>query len=478
MFPSTTATRSALAGLAALVATAVTAAPAAAAPSVAPQIVAEPTFTVGTTNVVRWQPLDGGWSENGSHDRGYLVHVENMTTGQGFDHAVGGAGADRIELESFDFPGYPNVDGIAFRYTVKARDRRCVTRLGGTCVDWGGLNAGPASDPTVSVQDATAPTGALSIEADAPITGKQQVAIGLAASDAASGPGSVQLATSDTFPDCSAVLRGCVQDYAPSLVARLAPGPDGQRRICARVFDRAAAPVGTGILRPGVGGLPPGNASGPLCDTILLDTTGPTLRVQPAPATVAVGAPLALDASASDDVAGLGADSGIDAGTAVWTFGDGTTASGLAVTHAFGRPGTTTVRLRMRDRVGNESTVDVPVVVVAAGAGQPPTGGTGPAPGGTTAPAAGAVAHRLAAVKVTRRGRQATVQFQLGRAGRVVVTIARQPAGRVVARLVRNGASGVNRVALGTRLARPGRYVVTVQLPAAGLRRSVAVRVR
>jgi len=56
------------------------------------------------------------------------------------------------------------------------------------------------------------------------------------------------------------------------------------------------------------------------------------------------------------------------AATTTWSFGDGTTATGNAVQHAFATPGTYTVTATTRDAVGNESATTRTVQIVAADA--------------------------------------------------------------------------------------------------------------
>jgi hypothetical protein len=59
-----------------------------------------------------------------------------------------------------------------------------------------------------------------------------------------------------------------------------------------------------------------------------------------------------------------------------WTFGDGTAATGAAVTHAYAAPGTYAVTVRAHDALGNERAENGTVTITAPAAPTPP----GPVP--------------------------------------------------------------------------------------------------
>lgn len=76
----------------------------------------------------------------------------------------------------------------------------------------------------------------------------------------------------------------------------------------------------------------------------VLDVTKPEADAGP-DRTVIEGAPVSFDASGSDDNVGIVSYE--------WDFGDGTTATGLNVSHNFANPGTYTVTLTVKDAQGN-----------------------------------------------------------------------------------------------------------------------------
>lgn len=184
--------------------------------------------------------------------------------------------------------------------------------------------------------------------------------------------------------------------------------------------------------------------------------------------------PAALDAGQAGTFSATATDSWTGA-TPVWDFGDGQTASGASVSHAYAGGGLFAVSVRARDAAGNLSDKIERVVRVTG----PPAGGPGPGPGGsaadTTAPVisglslartsfAVAAAKRKAVVK-----RGTTVRFRLSEKAAVTMTVTRavrgfrsggrcvtkKPAGRKAARCTiqrrigtvkANGGSGANSV--------------------------------
>jgi len=103
------------------------------------------------------------------------------------------------------------------------------------------------------------------------------------------------------------------------------------------------------------------------------DGAGPQARGFVAPASAAIGAPVTFSVAPLDVWSSLGATS--------WTFGDGGTAAGTSVTHAFGAAGTYPVTMTSTDALGNATTKTVSVTVPAAGPGDG-GGGDGGGPGG------------------------------------------------------------------------------------------------
>jgi hypothetical protein len=130
------------------------------------------------------------------------------------------------------------------------------------------------------------------------------------------------------------------------------------------VFDLANYTPPGKVLGSIFGSQPQGNVSNIVCASILLDTTGPKLVVK-AKTSVNVHKPISFDATQSSDPS---PGSGVDAGSAVWRFGDGQLASGLAVTHRYAKAGKYTVSFSMKDNAGNETTIKINVEVMAPNA--------------------------------------------------------------------------------------------------------------
>jgi len=222
------------------------------------------------------------------------------------------------------------------------------------------------------------------------------------------------------------------------------------------------------------------------------DATPPTLSGVSIPASAQIGAPAAFSASPFDVWGPL---------TTTWSFGDGATATGASVQHAYARAGTFTVTVTATDAVANavtsSGTVQVPAVV---------GGGAGPAIRQLS------LTHRRfrvgrsrTAVNARRRrdARRApvgtTFNFTLDRAASVRIAFARLAAGlrgsggrcvrplrrlrRAHARsctrsvairpaLTRSLPAGANAVTFSGRIGRkplrPGRYRATLTATAAG----------
>jgi PKD repeat protein len=94
-----------------------------------------------------------------------------------------------------------------------------------------------------------------------------------------------------------------------------------------------------------------------------LDAAGPTFTAVNVPASGTTGQSVPLSASTHDVWSPLGA------GQPSWTFGDGTTGAGAAVTHVFARAGTYTVSVGASDSLSNASAPVLRQIVIADGAG-------------------------------------------------------------------------------------------------------------
>jgi hypothetical protein len=374
---------------------------------------AKPAATVGLTQTIFWNPEPASYwdylqtyaSPPPTHLGGYayIVNITNESTCQTKAIDVpGGQSADQFTVSGSDFPAAADaIDGTTFAYRLSTVYSWCdsETTPGSVCGPDGTKTS--YSDQTTAVtslQDATSPVLASFSLGNAPLapvdlhgslpplvyTNKLTVPVHLVASDpepsaggAASGVGYVQFSPTATF-SCAA-SSVCVSPFAPTTSVTLPAGPDGPRTVYARVFDMAQAP--TWKPPPTVGlplshsGLPAGNASNVLSATIELDTAGPKLVVTAAPQPGKVGKPVTFDASHSSDppiprssqLVALGEPAvpgpGINPATAAWNFGDGTTASGLTVTHAYAHKGTYTVTFSLADRIGNVSTTQITVKV-------------------------------------------------------------------------------------------------------------------
>jgi PKD domain len=216
------------------------------------------------------------------------------------------------------------------------------------------------------------------------------------------------------------------------------------------------------------------------------DAAPPTLGGATIPASASVGAPAAFAASPFDMWGPL---------TTSWSFGDGATATGASVTHAYARTGSFTATVTATDAVGNAVSQSGTVQV---------TGGAGVAPGEPPVLTAASLTNRRfrvgrsrTVVSAGRRARRApvgtTFRFRLDRAASVRIAFARRAGGlrgrggrcvRPSRRLRRAGArrctrlvairpaltrslpAGGNAVPFSGRIGRralaPGRYVATL----------------
>jgi len=149
------------------------------------------------------------------------------------------------------------------------------------------------------------------------------------------------------------------------------------------------------------------------------DATAPTLSGVTIPGSAVVGASASFAAAPSDLWGPV---------RTAWSFGDGTSATGTAVAHAYASAGTFTASVTATDAVGNAVTSSGTVQVSAAG------GGGGPAIARLS------LTHRRfrvgrahTAVSARRRGRRVpvgtTFRFALDRAASVRIAFARQASG-------------------------------------------------
>jgi chitodextrinase len=88
------------------------------------------------------------------------------------------------------------------------------------------------------------------------------------------------------------------------------------------------------------------------------DAAAPSLDAVSVPASGAPGSPIGMAATASDR---------LSTPTIAWSFGDGATASGPAVSHAYGAPGAYSVTITATDGAGNVTSTSRSVVVIAPG---------------------------------------------------------------------------------------------------------------
>jgi hypothetical protein len=87
------------------------------------------------------------------------------------------------------------------------------------------------------------------------------------------------------------------------------------------------------------------------------DATGPALNSLSIPLTAVAGVPLALSVSPLDAWSALAG--------AGWTFGDGSSAPGVSVTHVYARPGRFSVSVTASDVLGNATATSAAIRVVA-----------------------------------------------------------------------------------------------------------------
>lgn len=242
----------------------------------------------------------------------------------------------------------------------------------------------------------------------------------------------------------------------------------------------------------------------------LYDATAPELRNVVIPATATIGTPVTFSATAFDGLT--------SASTPTWDYGDGTTATGASVNHAFATAGTFTVTVSTTDTAGNpvskSSTVTVPAAPTttpapATGTDAPadtggaassdaPSGADASSSGDSGSGAAGAVGapvvtgfaitpkkftvgHKATAVSARRRG--AAFRYTLSADAKVAITLRRVGKGKAkraaaAGVIARTSKQGANRVAftgrVGKRALRRGTYRATIVATTAAGDRSAA----
>jgi hypothetical protein len=93
------------------------------------------------------------------------------------------------------------------------------------------------------------------------------------------------------------------------------------------------------------------------------DAAGPAIGALSIPSSGAVGQALSFSLSATDVWSPLG--------TTTWSFGDGQSASGMSVTHAFANTGTYTVTVTSADVLGNTTSASAGVAIAGGGKAAP-----------------------------------------------------------------------------------------------------------
>ena len=183
------------------------------------------------------------------------------------------------------------------------------------------------------------------------------------------GPG-VALRTSDkgaVAPDVAVAGGGFVAVWDEGNMI------DGYTAFGAR-FTGAWSPAAPLLPHPGfearVAGAPNGDAvavlagfpeAGRTIEAVALDVGGPTLTTFSAPGAGPEDQILSYSATAADAWSAVASYS--------WSFGDGTTATGPSVTHAYADPGTYAVTLTVADAVGNTTTRSSPTAVALTAPG-------------------------------------------------------------------------------------------------------------
>ncbi|RYB95084.1 PKD domain-containing protein [Nocardioides oleivorans] len=172
-----------------------------------------------------------------------------------------------------------------------------------------------------------------------------------------------------------------------------------------------------------------------------LDTAGPVVTGFVAPSSATAGQPAALSLAAYDVWSAV-------AGT-TWSFGDGSTASGAAVSHTWSAPGTYTVTATVADAVGNTTTRSSTITV-------------GAAPGATPArPAVSKLKLKPGTIHLTgpKKDRRAKVTVTVTTASRLTLTF-RKLGVKKPLRLAKNLTAGKNAFTLTAKLGKKKRLTI------------------
>jgi PKD repeat protein len=436
----------------------------------------EPAFTNSTNNTqwVRWQ-APSGTDAYRLHARYYRDNVQVYET----TWQVPASGTAWI-----DWNGVAALqEGSTYAICVAGEmsfpnDSLFFPEGGNSCVN--GANEGKRTYTTI---DRTKPTTSIVAAAGADFTKDQAIPLSIGFQDASAGPFPatflcVKAGTGPCengfvhSPECSVPGSGG-KSTTFTCSADASQLPDGPVTVCAVGAD-AAVPNNPSSANQ-TGNASQANRSDAQCDTVVLDRQGPTLTVNASKTVVRVGESVAFSREASDSGAGL------DSGTSLWEFGDGTPSMASdSVSHAFGQPGTYVVKFRAKDRAGNESVAQREITVEAPPTGSTSTPGDGTStPGDTTPEKPVAGGGPLAGVKIGSVTVVVPKRARLGKAKQLVLNTRTDQAGALTLRLVR-GKKVYSRVS--ARLApgdskhrlrlprglKPGTYTVKIAFKPAG----------
>jgi PKD repeat protein len=110
------------------------------------------------------------------------------------------------------------------------------------------------------------------------------------------------------------------------------------------------------------------NGTNDVIESARYDAANPQLQVLSIPASGTAGSPVPFSVSPVDVFSGVG--------STTWSFGDGQSASGTSVSHAYASPGTYHVSVTASDRDGNTSTASATITISAPPPPPPPPHGT------------------------------------------------------------------------------------------------------
>lgn len=324
-----------------------------------------PEFWDGHPTELRWRP-----SFNEGLGRRYRIRFDDEFGDAIFGDLWGSPVGDTFETIYIPGPVPPLVDGRRYTVVVEAYE----TQSPGMCMPC--IIDKVDSAPATMTVDRTPPTiGSASINSGALFTSNRDVLVTLASvvdpipttGPRASGVRSVQTTSTGTF-ECSAAnsaAADCPNAYTHPVPARI-EGPDGLRTVSVRVRDGARPfrqPCIT-LICPFPGPNPvQGHASNIVSDTIVLDTTAPTIALTQSSTSIPAGLPVTFDALGTVDGANGDLDSGIDLAGFRWRFGDGGAAIGPTAAHRYLTPGRVTGEVEARDRLGNVATRSFSVTV-------------------------------------------------------------------------------------------------------------------